>query len=148
MMEIEMNSSARDHDPSADAATAQCAAAKVGDWVVLNCNYPAFHATGPVSKVTAQRVYHPDWFAPTRESFSPITSVLFVGSETVAKRVSEMLKDSKSLCGIEQRDSVARHERRIAEIVSGATSASTTDDSRAPGMNPQPAIAKAQGTDQ
>lgn len=94
---------------------------KIGDWIVLTPNYPAAVASGPVSKLTAQRAYHPDRWGGSREQFSDFTAIRFCGAEAVCKSLAEKIVSSSALKKQDERDAQLRHNKRIEDAIQKAS---------------------------
>jgi hypothetical protein len=81
---------------------------------------------GPISKVTAQRIYYPATHNAKREAFSDLTSVLYIGEPAVAARLCEVIKSSSALSDQDCRAARLRHEMRIKAAIAKATSPPST----------------------
>lgn len=104
--------------PTADAVSG---AASTPVWIVGRGSFNDFFVAGPVSKRTAQRIYHPDKWGGKREAFTDLSSVLFEGAEDVCRRLHARCISSNALSQEEQKAAWARHEHRIEKLVAAAT---------------------------
>lgn len=93
---------------------------KQAEWAVITSSYPKYCAVGPISKQTAQRIYHPDKWGQGREAFTYLDAVLFRGDEQSCSLLAERLKSSLALSEEERKASVARHQERVAKHIAAA----------------------------
>lgn len=112
----------------------------VAEWAVIRSNYTAATAVGPISKQTAQRIYHPSKWGGTQECFTDLGAVLFRGPQQVCQRLAEQIVSSKALAEQERRAAYGRHEDRTSRLIgvaakTGGDPSSTPDAELGPGRN-------------
>lgn len=106
--------------PIRDACGTTSDAEPSAEWVVAPDTFGDFFAAGPISKRTAQRVYHPDKWSGKREQFTDLSRALYVGPEDAAKRLLARLQSSRALMNEERQAATARHAKRVADLVAKA----------------------------
>lgn len=89
---------------------------KVGDFAVLDTRYSQT-VVGPISKVTAQKAFHPDPWGGPRESRSDIADMLYSGDEKTAVELAAKVKSSKEARDLEQKESSERHRDRVSAML-------------------------------
>lgn len=92
---------------------------EIGDFVVV-LKWGKYCTLGPVSKVTAKMMFHPDGWNSALEARSPKDIACFAGPEAAAKRVAEQLTSSAALCKDERTKADIRHQQRVASILAKA----------------------------
>lgn len=90
---------------------------KVGDFAVLETRYSQT-VLGPISKVTAQRAFHPDMWGGARESRSDIEDMLYCGDEKTARDLAAKVKSSKEARDMEIKEAGERHRDRVSAMLS------------------------------
>lgn len=93
----------------------------VGQFAVIRGSWSDYAVVGPVSKVTAQRLYHPDKYGGQRETFSDLSTVLLVTDQASCRALQEKLTSSKALSKEEVMAANARHAKREADLIEKAT---------------------------
>ncbi len=122
---MEDNISSRDHAPSDGGTRADGGVPKVGDFIVRSGGWKAAEVAGPISKITALRVYHPSTYRMKREEFTDLRAVLFAGAEDTAKWLCEQIVSSRALAVQETAGANRRHESRVQTAIEKALSAAT-----------------------
>lgn len=89
---------------------------KVGDFAVLDTRYSQT-VVGPISKVTAQRAFHPCPWGGARESRSDIADILYSGDEKTTRDLAAKVKSSKEARDLEQKESSERHQDRVSAML-------------------------------
>jgi predicted metal-dependent phosphotriesterase family hydrolase len=86
---------------------------QLGQWFARVTSWGGVSAYGPVSKVTAQRVYYKQGW---RETYEPLGIITHVGDEAEIKELQERIRASAKIAAEEKREADLRHHARSKTI--------------------------------